>query len=102
MNLKSKPRIGSGMDCARCIAGCAGQCAAGGGEVTPRNDDVWGSICIAARIINLEEEIEASGQLQAPAALSRYPLTTRMCVPEMVWTWWQREHNLPLLEFKQR
>jgi len=37
MNLKSKPRTGSGMDCAWCIAGCAGsccQCAAGGGEVT--------------------------------------------------------------------
>ena len=28
--------------------------------------------------VNLEEDIEASGQLQAPAALPRYPLTTRM------------------------
>lgn len=35
-NLKSKLKIGRGMDCARCIAGCAGscyQCAACGGEV---------------------------------------------------------------------
>jgi hypothetical protein len=39
-------------------------------------DDVWGSI--APCIINLQEEREASGQLQAPAALPRYPLTTRM------------------------
>jgi hypothetical protein len=81
MNLKSKPRIRRGMDCARCTAGCAGsccQCAACGGKVMPRNDEVWGSICIAPRIINLEEEIEASGQLQAPAALSRYPLITKI------------------------
>ena len=69
------------MDCARCTAGCAGpccQCAAGGGEVIPRNDDVWDSICIVPRIINFEEEIVASGQLQVPAALPLYPLTTRM------------------------
>ena len=81
MNLRSKPRIGRGMDCARCTAGCAGsccQCAACGRKGIPRNDDVWGSICIIPRIINLEEEIKASGQLQAPAALPRYPLTTRI------------------------
>ena len=61
------------MDCARCTAICAGsccECTAGGGEVIPRNDDVRGSICIAPRIVNLEEETQASGQLQALAALT--------------------------------
>ena len=80
-NLKSKPRTRSGMDCARWIAGCAGsccQCATGGGEVIPRNDEAWSSACTAARIIIPGVEMEGSGQLQAPAALPRYPFTTRL------------------------
>lgn len=69
------------MDCARWIAGCAGsrcQSAIGGGEVIPRNDDARSSTCTAPRIINLGEEMEGSDQLQAPAALPRYPFTTRL------------------------
>jgi hypothetical protein len=44
----------------------------------PLQRDTWVSICIAPRIINLQQDIEASGQIQVPAPLPRYPFTTRL------------------------